>query len=321
MSFVPLRVVFMGTAEFAVPSLQALVNAGHNVVAVVTQPDKPQGRGHRLVPSPIKVVAEQLGLPVLQPRRVKAESFQTKMRELEPDLIAVAAFGQIIPQSLLDLPRLAPINVHGSLLPKYRGAAPIQRAIMAGETEIGVSTMWMDATLDTGDMLLMEALPVTQEATAGTLTPALATLGARLLLETIQSLVEGTAVRTPQEESLATYAPMIFPEDGQIRWNENATLVSARVRGVNPKPGAFAEIEGRRVKVWMALPTEQKAEGATPGTFLGVQKNPQGVLVACGAESVVLLTETQPENGKRMSAGDWARGLRLTSGMRFSVKE
>lgn len=319
MSFTPLRIVFMGTADFAVPSLQALVNAGHEVLAVVTQPDKPQGRGQRLIASPIKIVAEHLGLPVLQPRRVRAESFQAKMCAMQPDVFAVAAFGQIIPQTLLDLPRLAPINVHGSLLPKYRGAAPIQRAIMEGETEIGVATMWMDATLDTGDILLMEALPVGMDDTAGTLTPRLAELGAKLLLETLQRLTDGTLVRAPQEGSHATLAPMIFPEDGRIRWSETAHLVSARVRGVNPKPGAFAEIEGKRVKIWMALPTDKSAGADLPGTLLGFQKSPQGVLVACGEESVVLLTEAQPENGKRMGASDWARGLRLTPGARFSL--
>src|SRR5579883_188524 len=186
-----LRVLFFGTAEFAVPSLQALLSAGHTVLAGVTQPDKPQGRGRQLSASPVKQAALAAGLPVIQPKRVRAESFLAQAREMNPDVLALAAFGQIIPQVLLDLAPLGPINVHGSILPKYRGAAPIQRAIMAGETETGVTTIWMDASLDTGDMLLSAALPIEPDDTAGTLTPKMAALGARLLVETLDGLAEG----------------------------------------------------------------------------------------------------------------------------------
>ncbi|MCX6379955.1 MAG: methionyl-tRNA formyltransferase [Armatimonadetes bacterium] len=209
MSIPSQRTVFMGTAEFAVPSLRALLSAGHEVVAVVTQPDKPQGRKQILVPSPVKQCAEELGLTVLQPRRVRAESFQRKMFALAPDVLAVAAFGQIVPQSLLDLPRIAPINVHGSLLPKYRGAAPIQRALIAGESETGVTTIWMDATLDTGDTLLMESLPIAPDDTSGTLAQKLSEMGASLLLKTIEGLVQRSLSRTPQLGSLSTYAAML----------------------------------------------------------------------------------------------------------------
>ncbi len=318
MSLLSQRVVFMGTAEFAVPSLRALLAAGHEVVAVVTQPDKPQGRKQILVPSPVKVCAEELGLTVLQPRRVRAESFQRKMVALAPDVLAVAAFGQIVPQSLLDLPRIAPINVHGSLLPKYRGAAPIQRALIDGEAETGVTTMWMDATLDTGDILMMGALPITPDDTAGTLTKKLSVIGARLLLQTIQGLAMGTLLRNRQDDSLSTYASLLELSDGIIRWEDSARLISARVRGVNPKPGAFADINGKRVKVWMALESQTSAEGAEAGTLLAISKNPAGVFVAGGDGGTVLLTEVQPENGKRMAAADWARGLRLAPGDRFT---
>jgi methionyl-tRNA formyltransferase len=188
----PLKIVFFGTAEFAVPSLDALREAGHTLLAVVTQPDKPQGRGQQLSASPVKRAAERYGLPIFQPRRVRAESFIEKIRQLAPDALALAAFGQIIPQALLDIPPLGPINVHGSLLPHYRGAAPIQRAIMAGEEETGVTTMWMDATLDTGDRLLADSLPIDRDDTTGTLTPKLALLGARLLVETLEGLAAGT---------------------------------------------------------------------------------------------------------------------------------
>ncbi len=312
------RIIFMGTAEFAVPSLVALLSAGHEVVAVVTQPDKPQGRKQILVPSPVKQCAEAHGLTVLQPRRVRSEKFQEKMFALAPDVLAVAAFGQIVPQTLLDLPRIAPINVHGSLLPKYRGAAPIQRALMEGEAVTGVTTIWMDATLDTGDILLMESLSILPTDTSETLTNRLAEVGANLLVKTLEGLIEGTLSRTPQDDSLSNYAAMLELTDGIVRWEESARLISARVRGVNPKPGAFTEINGRRVKVWMALETETACRESTPGTVLAISKNPAGVLVVGGDGYAVLLTEVQPEGGKRMAASDWARGLRLVAGDRFT---
>ncbi|HZO91347.1 MAG TPA: methionyl-tRNA formyltransferase [Chthonomonadaceae bacterium] len=309
-----LRVVFFGTAEFAVPSLEALLEAGHAILAVVTQPDKPQGRGRQLAASPVKKTAERHGLTVLQPKRVRAASFIETMRALAPDVLALAAFGQIIPQALLDLPPLGPINVHGSLLPKYRGAAPIQRAIMAGETVTGVTTMWMEATLDTGDVLLAESVPIEPDDTAGTLTPKLAALGARLLVDTLDGLAAGTIARHPQDDSLATYAPAITPEDGYLRWEEPAEVIRNRLRGVTPKPGAFAAIKGRRVKVWSAQVASASVGDALPGTVLALSRAPSGVLVAAGAGTALLLTEVQPESGRRMPAADWARGLHLTPG-------
>ena len=322
-----MRVVFFGTAEFAVPSLEALLSAGHEILAVVTQPDKPQGRGRQMIASPVKQAAERRGLPVLQPRRVRFESFLAKMRELSPDVLALAAFGQVIPQPLLDIPPLGPINVHGSLLPKYRGAAPIQRAIMAGETETGVTTMWMDATLDTGDMLLEASLPILPDDTAGTLTPRLAALGADLLVQTLDGLAKGTLPRRKQDDSLATFAPAILPEDGQIRWDETAQQICNRIRGVSPRPGAYSQIRDKRVKIWAAQPITQAAVSPSqleipadrePGAVLAIQKSPPGLRVMAGGGASVLLTEAQPENGKRMSAADWARGLRLAPGETFS---
>lgn len=313
-----MRIVFFGTAEFAVPCLEALHTAGHEILAVVTQPDRPHGRGMQLAASPVKRTAERLGLPVLQPRRVRAESFLARMRELAPDLLALAAFGQIIPQALLDLPPLGPINVHGSLLPKYRGAAPIQRAIMAGEVETGVTTMWMDATLDTGDMLLAAALPIASDDTTGTLTPKLAALGAELLVETVTRLEAGTVVRRPQDPAEATFAPALQPDDGEIRWNEPGAAICCRIRGVSPKPGAYARIKERRVKLWRAEPIDLKTT-AVPGTILELSKIPPGLVVAAGDGTALRLIEAQPENGKRMGAADWARGLRLTAGDRFDT--
>lgn len=338
-----MRIVFFGTAEFAVPSLEAVIAAGHEVLAVVTQPDKPQGRGRQLVASPIKMAAERRGLPVLQPRRVRFDSFLAIMRDLSPDVLALAAFGQVIPQALLDLPPLGPINVHGSLLPKYRGAAPIQRALMAGETETGVTTMWMDATLDTGDMLLEASLTVAPDDTAGTLTPRLALLGADLLIQTLEGLQNGTLARRKQDGSQATFAPAITPEDGIIRWEESASGICNRIRGVSPKPGAYSQIKGKRVKIVTALPVaslplqtpslqsplsvsgktqpdnqETSLEfGSEPGTVIGRQKSPAGLLVAAGSGTVLLLTAVQPDNGKRMAASDWALGQRLVQGDKF----
>lgn len=332
-----MRLVFFGTAEFAVPSLDAVLAAGHDVLGVVTQPDKPQGRGHQLVASPVKIAALKYGLTVLQPRRVRAESFLEKMRALQPDALALAAFGQIIPQALLNLPPFGPINVHGSLLPQYRGAAPIQRAIMAGETTTGVTTMWMDATLDTGDMLLTRALPIAPDDTAGTLTPKMAELGARLLVETLSGLQAGTLPRRKQDDSKATFAPAITPEDCIIRWEEPANVICNRIRGVSPKPGAFSQLKGKRVKIWAAQPYSLPADSPlrsanpandnpennllpTPGTVLAIHKSPPGLLVTAGEGTTLLLTEAQPENGKRMSAADWARGQRLVAGETFEGK-
>lgn len=314
-----LKLIFFGTAEFAVPSLAALLEAGHEILAVVTQPDKPQGRGMKLTASPVKLAAEAVGLTVLQPRRVRAETFVARMRELQPDILVVAAFGQVIPQSLLDLPPLGPINVHGSLLPQYRGAAPIQRALMAGEAELGVTTMWMDATLDTGDMLLKGSLPVGEDDNAGALIPRLADLGARLLIQTIQGLVEGNVQRVPQDNAAATFAPAVLPEDGLIQWTQSATTIHNRVRGVSPKPGAFTSVREKRLKVWKTSLGSSPDAQADAGTVLAIAKNPAGVVVACGESTVLLLQEVQPESGKRMAAADWARGIRLGAGDRFSL--
>ena len=317
-----LKIVFFGTADFAVPSLESLAGAGHEILAVVTQPDKPQGRGMQVAASPAKKAAERLGLPVMQPRRVRAASFVEKMRLLAPDVLALAAFGQIIPQDLLDVPPLGPINVHGSLLPKYRGAAPIQRAIMAGEPETGVTTMRMEAALDTGDMLLKAVLPIGPDDTNGTLFPKLAELGAKLLLETLVGLANGTLERIAQDDSQATLAPMITPEDSALNWNETANAIDCRIRALSPKPGVFAMIDvggqAKRVKIWDAKPAETTTDAA-PGTILAIEKNPPALLVAAGGGTIARLREAQPENGKRMAAADWARGLRLAAGSRFDA--
>jgi methionyl-tRNA formyltransferase len=309
-----MRVLFFGTADFAVPSLEALVSSGkHETLAVVTQPDKPSGRGMQLSTSPVKAAALRLGLPVIQPRRVRHESFIETARDLKPDVLAVAAFGQIIPQALLDLPPLGPVNVHGSLLPAYRGAAPIHHAILDGETETGITTMWMDATLDTGDMLLKRVVPIEDDDTTGTLTPNMAAAGADLLIETLDLLGAGRCPRTPQDDSQATYAPPITPEDSVVRWDETAARSRNRIRAMSPRPGAFATFRGRRIKLWAA--TVHAGEGES-GIVRAVTK--LGVEVGTG-EGTLLLTNVQPENSRRMSAADWARGARIAPGDRFDT--
>jgi methionyl-tRNA formyltransferase len=315
-----MRVLFFGTSDFAVPSLDALVASGeHEVAAVVTQPDRPQGRGQQTAASPVKRAALRYGLPLLQPRRVRASSFQETARELRPDVLALAAFGQIIPQALLDLPPFGPINVHASLLPAWRGAAPIQYALLNGETETGVTTMRMDATLDTGDILLRRVVPIEEDDTTGTLTPKLAQAGAELLLETLALLQAGRCPRAPQDHAKATYAPPITPDDSRVRWNEPARRIRDRIRALSPRPGVFARIKGKGVKLWAARtpPVPPFVRGGTfPGVVRAVTK--EGVEIGAGEGTALLLTEAQPENGRRMPAADWARGLRLMPGDRFA---
>ena len=320
----PLKVLFFGTADFAVPCLEALIAHGHEIIGVVTQPDKPTGRGMQLSASPVKKAAEHLNLPVLQPRRVRAESFVARVQEMAPESIVVAAFGQIIPQSILDVPRFGPINVHGSLLPEYRGAAPIQRAIMDGKTETGVTTMWMDATLDTGDMLLKRALPILPEDNTGTLFSKLAEIGSSLLIETLHGLEAGTIQRIPQDNSLATYAAMIKPEDCVLNWQETAAQIRCRVQGLLPKPGAFTWFAGKRVKVHACSILDvsgiESDNNMKPGTVVKFSKSPSGLAVSAGSDSILLLQEVQPENGKRMSADAWANGLRIKVGDQFGTE-
>jgi methionyl-tRNA formyltransferase len=231
---------------------------------------------------------------------------------MSPDALALAAFGQIIPQALLDLPPYGPINVHGSLLPAYRGAAPIQYALLNGETTTGVTTMWMDATLDTGDILLERSLPVDPEDTTGTLTPRLSGLGAELLMETLDLIAAGNCPRMPQDHSQATFAPPLAPEDAEIRWTETAERCRNRIRAMSPKPGAFARFRDRRLKLWRAA----RVDGSGPsGEVIAVGK--EGVVVAA-AQDALLLLEVQAENSRRMPASDWARGVRVAVGDRFA---
>lgn len=313
-----MRVVFMGTSSFAVPSLEALVSAGHEVVAVITQPDRPSGRGRQMHQSPVKQVAERLSLPVFQPEKIREANSVEKVRSYGPlDAIVVASFGQIIPQSILDIPKYGSINVHASLLPKYRGAAPIHYSIMQGDKVTGVTTMMMDAGLDTGDMLLKRETEIEPQETTGELEPRLAQIGAELLIETLDRLERGDIERIPQDNSQATVARSIKREQGIIDWNKPAFEIVNLVRAFSPRPGAFTSLEGTQIRVNIAE-TGPETGGKSTGEVVEVSKD--SILVAAG-EGSVLLIEIQPENRRRMNAGEFARGARLSAGAKFGIKE
>lgn len=304
------RVIFMGTPDFAVPCLARLVEIS-DVVAVVTQPDRPKGRGQKLLPPPVKVFSQEHGIAVYQPVRVKAPDFVDVLRGLAPDLIVVVAFGQILSKEILSLPPLGCINVHASLLPRYRGAAPMQWAIVRGEKETGVTTMFMDEGLDTGDMLMRETLPITQAMTAAELHDAMMKLGAYVLEKTLFSLSEGTLKRTPQDEALSTYAPLLDKEVGRIDWKKPAQEIHDLVRGLNSWPGAYTMLEGQKFKIWRTRLAEGTAE---PGEIVSVTK--QGLLVGTG-EGMLEILELQAPSKKKMAAGDYVRGHGLQLPARF----
>jgi methionyl-tRNA formyltransferase len=303
-----LNLIYMGTAPFAVPCLQGVVVAGHSVRAVVSQPDRPHGRGMKLQPTPVKAAAQALGLPVLQPERASAREFVEKLRELAPDAIVVVAYGQILRQRVLDVPPLGCVNVHGSLLPELRGAAPIQWAIIRGLAETGVTTMFMDRGMDTGDMLLRSAATIAPEDTAGALAERLALMGRGLLVETLARLEAGTLAREPQDPERATYAPMLTREDAEIQWERPAAEIRNLIHGCNPAPGAYTYRGGTLVKVWRAEAVAHAANAA-PGSVLAGE----GLVVAAGQGAVRLL-EVQPEARGRMEGAAFRNGYGVRPG-------
>ena len=308
-----MRVLFVGTSPFAVPALQRLsADAAHQVLAVVTQPDRPQGRGGRMSATPVREAALAMGLPVLQPEKVRAKEFVQTVRDMAPDVIVVAAFGQIIPQRILDIPPFGCLNVHGSLLPRWRGAAPMQYALIAGDSETGVTTMQMDAGLDTGDILLQASLPLADVENLGLLESSLAALGADLLLQTLAALRSGDCPRLPQDPALVTLAPSLPPDLGHLDWTRPAFDLHNLVRGVTPKPGAYTFWQGKRLKVLAtALGGEHIGE---PGT---VNKVGAGGISVNTSKGTLTLRDVQPESRGRMAADAWARGARVTPGQRF----
>ena len=307
-----MRIVFLGSGTFAIPSLEALLGAGHEVAAVVTQPDKEKGRGRALAPPPVKPVALAHGLTVLQPRRVKEPAAQDAIRALAPEVQVVVAYGQILPISVIEIPPRRTVNVHGSLLPRYRGAAPVQWAIVNGETETGVTTMLIDEGLDTGPTLLRRSTPIGPEETAAELEPRLAAIGAELLIETLAGIGTGALKPAPQDHGQATLAPIIKKEDGRLDWTLPADALARRVRGFHPWPGTFTIWRGQPLKVLRARPD---AGGAlTPGELAADR---DGLLVGCGQGTRLRLLEVQPESRRPMSAAAFAAGLRLAAGARF----
>ena len=308
-----LRTVFMGTPDFALPSLRGLMAAGVDLVGVFTQPDRPQGRGKKLSPSPVKELAQAHDIPVFQPLKLRNPEAVAELRALQPDLIVVVAYGQILPQAVLDLPRYHCINVHASLLPKYRGAAPINKAIVAGETETGVTTMLMAAGLDTGDMLVKRKLTIGPDETAGQLHDRLAELGPETLEETLRQLCAGTLQPEPQDDAHSSYAPMMKKEDGAIDWAQPAARIHNQVRGLDPWPGAYTHLDGQVLKV--AETRVASHLSGTPGEILAADK--QGVQVAC-AEGGLVIGELQLPGKKRLKAVDFLSGHPLFAGTLLS---
>lgn len=310
-----MKVLFMGTPDFAKICLEAIVNGGYDVVGVVTQPDKPKGRSYKLTPPPVKIYAEEKGLHVYQPQTLKDEAFLPELQALDPDIIIVAAYGKILPKYVLDYPKYGCINAHGSVLPAYRGAAPIQRAIMNGEKETGITVMYMNEGLDTGDMILVEKTPITEEDNFETMHDRLAEIGGRCLVQAMELLEKGEAVIEKQDDSLATYAEKITKDDCVINFNTPVDTLLCRIRGLSPFPLAVTKTpDGRLLKIVSAERATGKSE-AVPGTVTVVDKD--GFEVVCAEGKKIRIKEVLPEGKGRMTAADFVRGRRIEAGDRL----
>jgi len=308
------RVVFFGTPEFAVPSLRALVGEGFDVVAVVTQPDKPAGRGKHLQAPKVKRVAEAAGIPVLQPRKLREPEAVAELAAYEPEVIVVMAYGQILPRIVLDLPRLACLNLHASLLPRHRGASPIQAAIVAGDAVTGITVMYMAEGLDTGDMLLAHEIPILPEDTGGSLHDRLADLAPEAMNAALDLVAAGTAPRTPQDYALATYAGKLTRENGRIEWSLPAADIERHIRAMNPWPAAFTGVplaSGEVARLKIHSVTIEAAEPSLPGALLRADRD--GIVVAAG-EGALRLLEVQGEGGRRMRSSEWLKGHPVAAG-------
>jgi methionyl-tRNA formyltransferase len=310
-----LRIAFAGTPQFAVPALRMLLASGHRIVGVLTQPDRPAGRGQQLRSSPVKLLAAEHGLPVAQPPTLKTSEGRADLERWAPDLLVVVAYGLILPAAVLGLPRLGCLNIHGSLLPRWRGAAPIQRAILAGDAETGVTIMQLDAGLDTGPMLLERRRPIHSHDTAGDLHDALAELGAAALADALEAMVTGRMVARPQPEIGATYAPKIEKAEAKLDWTASAIEIDRRVRAFNPWPMAETSFAGEPLRVLRARIADQPATDAAPGTLLGIAED--GLRVACG-DGVLAIRELQRAGKRPVSARDFANAVRL-DGLRFGT--
>ncbi|MBQ9605084.1 MAG: methionyl-tRNA formyltransferase [Firmicutes bacterium] len=309
-----MKVVFMGTPDFAVPTLEALIDK-HEVTAVISQPDKPKGRGKKLQPTPVKEAAEAHNIPVYQPEKIRDEAFVKTLAGIEADVFVVVAYGQILPQSILDMPKYGCINVHGSLLPKYRGAAPIQWSIINGETMTGVTIMYMEKGLDTGAMILKREIPIEPTDTYGTLHDKMAPVGAAALLEALEMLENGSASPEKQDDALSSYVSVIDKSLGNIDWTKDAKSITDLVRGLDPIPGAYSYLNGEQIKIWAA---EASDHTGTAGEVVFTDKK-KGFAVAAGS-GAVFVKQMQAKGGKRMSAADYMRGHEIKIGDRF-IKE
>ncbi|MDO9574458.1 MAG: methionyl-tRNA formyltransferase [Candidatus Contubernalis sp.] len=301
--------VFMGTPDFAVPSLEVMIKSKYKLLAVVTQPDRPRGRGKKVIPSPVKKVAQEHGIPVLQPHKLTAD-FVQEIKGLAPEVIVVAAYGKFLPKSLLEIPLLGCINVHASLLPGYRGAAPVHRVIMNGEKVTGVTIMYMAEGMDTGDIILQRETEISPQENVGSLHDRLSLMGAGLLGIALQKLAAGCAPKIERDSSLVTYAPPLKGEEEVINWEENAEIIHNQVRGMNPWPGAYTLWEGHRVKIWSSFVVEHEVKG-NPGEIIELRND--SILVSAG-RGALSIQELQLSGGKKMSVEDFLRGNRLTTG-------
>ncbi len=314
-----MRIVFMGTPEFALPSLKTLTEMPVELVGVFTQPDRPAGRGHKLESPPVKLLAEAHGIPVFQFEKVRKQAGLDAMRALKPDLVVTAAFGQILSQKLLDVPKLGTINVHASLLPRHRGAAPINWAIIMGEKTTGVTTMLTNAGLDTGDILLRRETDILPGETAGELTARLSELGAELLKTTIEEYAAGRLAPTPQDEALMSYEPMLAKETGKIDWTMPAERIGNLVRGVDPWPGAYTVMDGQTLKIWKARKSEAESAFCVPGQVLAASAR-EGFTVACG-DGALEIIQLQLPGGKRMDAKAYLSGKKIQPGTILGEKD
>ena len=308
-----MKIIFMGTPDFAAASLEALIDSRHEIQAVVTQPDKPKGRKGELTPSPVKVVAEEKGIKVYQPLKVRDEEFVETLRAYNPDVIVVVAFGQIIPLSILKMPKFGCVNIHGSLLPKYRGAAPIQWAVLDGEKETGITTILMDEGIDTGDILLKKTIKIDTDETSGSLFDKLMALGAETILETLDELENGSLTPIKQGESPTAYAKMLTKAMGLIDFTKSAKELDCFVRGMDPWPSAYTLLAGKTLKLWKVRAVEG---GGKAGSVIDIDK--ESFTIACG-EGAIEVLEVQLEGKKRMSAGDFLKGSTLNIGQELGV--
>jgi methionyl-tRNA formyltransferase len=306
-----MRIVFMGTPTFAVPSLLMLMEEGHELISVVTQPDRPVGRKRILTPPPIKEVAVGKGIPVYQPGKIRLKDGISHIRDLNPELIITAAFGQILPKAILDIPQFGCLNVHASLLPKYRGGAPIHQALINGENETGVTIMYMAEALDAGDIISMRSIPITKDDHVGSLFEQLSHVGAELLKETLPALIRGELTAISQDESQATFAPNIKREQEKIDWNRSAEQIRNQIRGLHPWPVAFTIWQGKPFKVWWAELVEDVPTDVTPGTVWKITI--EGIFVATGTGSLQL-TDIQPAGKKRLSVREFVKGRQMVVG-------